>query len=70
MMRSESFALFNDVGRRISGPDTHKKVNVIGLHRQLQNLPALLSTLLLDKDLTVLGNSASQDSFATLGAPD
>ena len=70
MMRREPFALFDDLSSRVGGPDTHEEMDMVLLNRQFQNLPTLLSTLLLDKDLTVLGNSASQDSFATLGAPD
>ena len=43
---------------------------MIGLNRQRKNLPAFLGTLLLDKGLAILCNSATKHGFAALGAPD
>jgi hypothetical protein len=70
MMRRESFALFDHIGGRVGRPDTHKEMDMIGLNRQFQNLPALLSTLLLDEGLAVFGDTAPKHGFAALGTPE
>ena len=70
MMGCESFALFDHIGGRVGRPDTHKEMAMIGLNRQFQNLPALLSTLLLDEGLAVFGDTAPKHGFAALGTPD
>jgi hypothetical protein len=45
-------------------------MDMIGLYRERQNLPTLLSTLLLDEGLTVCGDTATKDRFTALGTPD
>jgi hypothetical protein len=40
------------------------------LNRQCQNFPTLLSILLLDKGLAVLGDTAPKHGFTALGTPD
>src|SRR5439155_12018563 len=54
----------------VGRPDTHEEMDMIGLYRQFQYLPALLGTLLLDEGLAVLGDTATKDGLAALGAPD
>jgi hypothetical protein len=43
---------------------------MVGLDRQLKNLPALLNTLLLDEGLAVLHAIITKHSFMPLGTPD
>lgn len=45
-------------------------MDVIGLNRQFQDCPTLFGALLLNKDLTFLGDGATQYRFAALGTPD
>ena len=70
MMRREPFALLDHFCGRIGRPRAHEEVDMIRLNRQLHNRPALLGTLLLDEQATVLGNRAAKDRFAPLGTPD
>jgi hypothetical protein len=44
-------------------------MDMIGLNRQFHNLPAALSTLLLNECATVLGNRATKHGLAALGTP-
>src|SRR2546426_6689238 len=70
MMRREALALLDHIGGRVRRPDTHKEMDMIGLYRQLQHLPTLLSTLLLDEGLAVCGDTAPKHGFPALGTPD
>ena len=70
MMRRKTFALLDYLCRRVGRPDTHEEMDMIGLNRQLQNRPTLLSTLLLDEGLAILGDSATEHGFPSLGTPD
>jgi hypothetical protein len=45
-------------------------MDMIGLDRQLQYLPTLLRTLLLNKGLAVFGDTAPKHSLTALGTPD
>jgi hypothetical protein len=70
MMRCESFTLLDHINGRVGRPHANKEVEVIGLYRQLQDLPILLSTLLLDEGVAVLGDTATKHGFTALGTPD
>jgi hypothetical protein len=70
MVCCEPLALFDHIGGRICRPYAHKEMNMIGLNRHFQELPTLLSTLLLDKGLAVFGDTAPKHGFAALGTPD
>ena len=67
MMRGESFALLNHIGGGVGRPHAHKEVDMIGLSRQFQNFPALLSTLLLDEGLAVFGDTPPSTALRRLG---
>ena len=43
---------------------------MIGLDRQVQYLPTLLSTLLLDEGLAVFGDTATKQGLSALRTPD
>jgi hypothetical protein len=45
-------------------------MDMIGLNRQFQHVPALLSTLLLDEGLAVFGDTPPKYGFTALGTPD
>jgi hypothetical protein len=70
MVCCESLALLDYISRRVGRPHAHKEMDMIGLDRQLQYLPALLNTLLLDKGLAILGDTATKHRFTALGTPD
>jgi hypothetical protein len=44
-------------------------MNVVGLHRQLENGPTLLLTLVLDEGLAILRDLPNQNGLAPLGSP-
>src|SRR5262249_13687869 len=66
----DALALLDDVGRGIDGPGPDEEVDVVGLDRQLQDRPPLLSALVLDQLAAVPGNLADQHRLAALRAPD
>src|SRR5262245_45345966 len=70
VMGCKPFAFFDHFGGRVGGPYADKEVYMVWLNRQFQDVPTFLSTLLLDKVLTVLGDTATKDGFAPLWAPD
>jgi hypothetical protein len=70
MVCRESLALFDHSGGRVGRPHAHKEMDMIGLDRQLQHLPALFSTLLLNKGLAVFGDTTTKHGFTALGTPD
>ena len=70
MVCRESLTFFNHRGSRVAGPHANKQVDMIGLNSQFDNLPPSLSTHLLDKRATILGDVATQHGFSPLWAPD
>ena len=66
----EALALFHHIRRAHRGPDAHKAMDVIGLHRQFQNRPALLVALLANQRLAACANLVHQRLSAALGTPD
>ncbi len=70
MMRREPLALLDHLCGRVGRPDTDEEMDMIGLNRQLHNRPPTLSTFLFNEGTTVLRNGATQNGFASLGAPD
>jgi len=67
---ADAFALLDDIGGAHRRPDAHKEMDVIELHRQFQNRPALLITLLAIQFLAPLANLIQQYLFAALGTPN
>ena len=68
--RGESLALFDHIRRAHRGPDPHKEMDVIGLHRQFQNRPALLVTLLANQVFAACANLIHQHLSPAFGTPD
>ena len=52
----EALALFGDISGADRGPDAHKEMDVIGLHREFKNRPTLLITLLANHVFTPSAN--------------
>ena len=60
----------NDVARCHTGRYTHEQVYVVGIDRELQDLPSWFLTLTLNELSTVVRYPTLQNSFAPLGGPD
>ncbi len=52
------------------GQTRTNSMDMIGLNRQLDDLPSLLGTFLFNQPPTVYGNRILQHSLAALGRPD
>src|SRR6185312_1545073 len=66
----EAFALLHHIRRTDRGPDSHKQMDMIGLHSQFQNRPALLVALLANQVITAFANLIYQHLSSAFGTPD
>jgi len=63
-------ALLDDLGGRRDRPGPDEQVDVVRLHGQFQDRPALLLALALDQLAAFLGHVADKDRLASFRAPD
>jgi hypothetical protein len=67
----ESRALLHRIGRAHGGPGPPQEMDVIGLHGQFQNRPALLVTLLASQVIAALADHLMHRHLTPVrGAPD
>ncbi len=66
----EPLALFDDIRRAHRGPDPHEQMEMIELHSEFHNRPALLVTRLANQLLAAFANLVHQHLAPAFGAPD
>src|SRR5215831_1032347 len=70
MKGGEALQFLHDLRRAIGGPDPQKDMDVIGLDRQGENVPAFLLALLTNELPAAFFERAYKNGFTPFRAPD
>jgi hypothetical protein len=69
-VRSDTLAVFHNIGCAGDRPNSYEQMDVIGLNRKFQNSPSLIQALFLNQGLAVFSYISDQNRLAPLWGPN